>query len=184
MKVSRYLPLILLLLSACQKIDLAEGGEENGSSLTVEQLPIGVGEGSAKRPWTVSQVQLGEMADDAEGWVIGYAVGTTQQTMHNAEFSATTSIISNVLLSADSLCTNPALCLPVELKSDKIRLLCAIPNNRSFFRQCLIVHGRVNTYFRVRGLRSADAAKWLDNFDIQSIDPKPQDWKDTTIIRK
>lgn len=183
MSLKRFVPL-LLLLSACQSIDLAEEGKESGSSPTIEQLPIGVGEGSAQRPWTVAQLLHNEIRNGAEGWLIGYAVGAAYQSLSNADFSASTSYDPNVLLSADSLCITTTRCVPVELTSSKMRQACAIPYNRSHFRQCLMVHGKVSGYFREVGFRSVDAAQWWDGFDIQSIDPLPQDWIDTTVVQK
>lgn len=184
MNTGRYFLLILLTLSACQSIDLSEVGEEGGSSPTIEQLPIGVGEGTAQRPWTVTQLLGNEIQNGLEGWVIGYAVGAAYQTLSSVEFSSGTSYDPNVFLSADSLCMTTARCVPVELTSNKMRQACAIPYNRSHFRQCLMVHGKVSGYFRMVGIRSVDAAQWCDGFDIQLIDPQPEEWQDTTNIRK
>lgn len=171
----------LLFFSSCQSIDVAEEGEEADEPVV---QPVGVGDGTSLRPWTVGQVLSDDVKSGTEGWLIGYVVGAAYQALSNAEFSATTDYEPNVLLSADSLCTTVTRCVPVELTSSKMRQACAIPYNRSHFRHCLMVRGRIGTYFRARGFRSVDVAKWWDGLDLSRLDPHPQQWGDTIVVKR
>ena len=167
--------LTCLLLACCQKADLLNEPPDAGSAADTEQgvAVIGTGKGTRAYPYTVTDISALELSDEAV-WVIGYMVGTARLTMNNATFTADTENQSNILLSADSLCTDAALCIPVELSSAKNKADFSLPANTAHFHQCLLVKGIPAMYLRRKGLQRVSAGLWLDGFDIASV--APSEW--------
>jgi hypothetical protein len=100
--------------------------------------------------------------------------------MSNATFLSESQNQTNILLSSDSLCTDTARCIPVELSSDKWRKALSLPTNTLHFRKCLLVQGIPSRYlYNRKGLRNVSAGLWLDGFDIASV--APQDWNTIEI---
>ncbi|MBQ7527281.1 MAG: hypothetical protein IJT11_06095 [Bacteroidaceae bacterium] len=165
--------LLCLLLAACQKADLTVGpedGEKAGASEEVGSI-IGTGQGSSQCPYTVTDLRSLELPAGDAVWVIGYMVGTAPRAMGNAVFSTDADNQSNILLAADSLCTDPEHCIPVELSSAKNKANFSLPKNTAHFRKCLLLKGIPSTYLYRKGLRSVSAGLWLDGFDISSVEP-------------
>ena len=77
---------LVLLLTSCQQMSLEE--ETGGSSGTSCASPVGFGEGTAERPFTVGDVMKGKAAQSqSQVWVIGYAVGSAYRSLDKATFS-------------------------------------------------------------------------------------------------
>ena len=168
--------LICLLLACCQKVDLTVEPDDDVTADNSEQTAsvIGTGEGTRQCPYTVTDIRATELSAGEAVWVIGYMVGTARLTMNNAVFTADADNQSNILLSSDSLCTDIALCIPVELSSAKNKTNFSLPTNTAHFHQCLLVKGIPSNYLHSKGLRSVSAGLWLDGFDISSV--APQEW--------
>lgn len=176
--------LLAMLLACCQKVDLAAysdspdgiSAEATGEAVNV----VGTGEGSAAYPFTVEDIRSMPLSASSPVWVIGYLVGTAPSSMSNATFLSESLNQTNILLSSDSLCTDTARCIPVELSSDKWRKALSLPTNTLHFRKCLLVQGIPSRYlYNRKGLRSVSAGLWLDGFDIASV--APQDWNTIEI---
>ena len=178
MKLRWYLTVLsLTCLTACQEYDFSEeeGEDEEWS------VPIGTGEGTKVRPFTVSSLLRTAHSSEEECWVIGYVVGATYQTMEMADFSSSTTYTRNILLSNDSLCTDIDACLPVELSSTSLQKKYALPHHPDGFHQCVMLLGTPATYFKKNGLRNIHAGHWLYGFDLRTILPKPEEWQKETI---
>ncbi len=173
--------LTALALVGCQKIDLSEDKKNH----TEENLRItiyGTGKGSMEYPLTVDDVLNDTAAYGSEYvWVMGYVVGSTYRTLNNASFDKNEAYSSNILLSADSLCTNVHDCIPVELSSSKWQESFSIVSAPQGFRQCVLIQGKRATYFNKKGLRKICAGHWLFGFDISSVLSEPQEWTTTVI---
>ena len=175
------LALLCMLLACCQKVDLTTGPDTDGTGEASAQTVtiVGTGEGTMERPYTPSDIRSASLSGDEAVWVIGYLVGSARRTMSAAEFSIEASNESNILLSSDSLCTDTAHCIPVELSSDKWRKSLSLPTNTIHFRRCLLVKGIPSTYLNRKGLRSVSAGLWMDGFDITTV--APQEWEHASI---
>ena len=175
------LTLLCLLLACCQKVDLTADPEGTYADTSAQASAIvGTGEGTAERPYTVTDIRSLSLSGSEAVWVIGYMVGTARTAMSHAVFSDEADNQSNILLSHDSLCTDTARCIPVELSSDKWRKSLSLPANVAHFRKCLLVKGIPSSYLRRKGLRSVSAGLWLDGFDISSV--APEEWEDPIVI--
>lgn len=165
--------LLCLLFAACQKVDLTVEPEDEEKASASEEVGsiIGTGEGSSRCPYTVTDIRSLELSASDAVWVIGYMVGTAPRAMSNAVLSADADNQSNILLAADSLCTDPERCIPVELSSAKNKASFSLPKNTAHFRKCLLLKGIPSTYLYRKGLRSVSAGLWLDGFDISSVAP-------------
>lgn len=173
--------LFCLLFSCCQKIDPTTAPNTGKSDELPQASGIqGTGLGTVAFPYSVADIRKGASAAEGDVWVIGYVVGTAPSSMAAATFLASATNQSNILLSSDSLCTDTARCIPVELTSTKMRQQFALPNNRARFRKCVMLCGTPGVYLRNRrGLRNTSAGLWLDNFDISEV--APQEWGIITL---
>lgn len=169
---------LMLLLACCQKVELTpEPGQDTEEGKPASTADIrGTGLGTQAYPFTPTDIRNG--AKGGEVWVIGYVVGTAPRAMTAATFDASSTNQSNILLSEDSLCTDTARCIPVELSSSKIRQQFALPGNAGHFRHTVMLCGTPSVYLYRRGLRNVSTGLWLDGFDLSSI--APEQWE--TII--
>lgn len=173
--------LLCLMFVCCQKIDLTVDPESGGSTDDTEEPVniVGTGEGSKECPYTVADIRSMSLSSSEAVWVIGYLVGTAPRSMNNATFSVDAENQSNILISYDSLCTDTARCIPIELSSDKWKKNLSLPANTGHFHKCLLVNGTPSRYLNRKGLRSVSAGLWLDDFDIASV--APQEWGTITF---
>lgn len=175
MKIGRYvlLPAVCLLMG-CDMADFSD--EETGGDATAI-VPTGHGKGTQKQPYTPDEL-LGDenLPYDEEVWMMGYVVGSTLTNMENAVFDADEAYEHNILLSSDSLCADAADCVAVELTTSKMRQRFSLVRQPGRFRQFIVVRGTLGTYFSQAGIRKADAAYWIDGFDLSRIAPPPLDW--------
>ena len=177
--------LLCLLIGSCQEVDLTEYSNDSVNSDPAETpietvTVIGTGEGTMERPFTVTDIRSMPISGSESVWVIGYMVGTARTAMSHAEFSADAENQSNILLSSDSLCTDTAHCIPIELSSSKWKKSLSLPTNVAHFHKCLLVKGNLSLYMHRKGLRNVSAGLWLDGFDIASV--APQEWEEPITI--
>lgn len=165
--------LLCLMLACCQKIDLTTtpDGTDNVNSSALATAIVGTGKGTTECPYTVTDIRSLSLPSNEAIWVIGYMVGTARTSMSHAVFSIDAENQSNILLSFDSLCTDTAHCIPIELTTDKWRERFSLPANVIHFRKCLLVKGIPSQYLHRKGLRKVSAGLWLDGFDISSVEP-------------
>lgn len=171
---------LVLLLPSCQQMSLEE--ETGGSSGTSCASPVGFGEGTAERPFTVGDVMKGKAAQSqSQVWVIGYAVGSAYRSLDKATFSPSSASSSSLLLSADSACTQVSRCIPVELGSAKWQNQFALSRQPAGFRQCVMLRGVPSKYYNKNGLRSLSAGRWFLGLDLSCVSRDPQEWEADTI---
>ena len=165
--------LCCLLLACCQKTDLTVKPDGVGAAREATRAVrlVGTGEGTRDCPYTIADFCALELSADEPVWVVGYVVGTAPRSMGNAVFSADADNGSNILLSSDSLCTDIARCIPVELSTAGSKASFSLPANAGHFRKCLLIEGVPSTYLYTKGLRRVSAGLWLDGFDISSVEP-------------
>ena len=136
-------------------------------------LPVVTGEGTMESPFTVTDVQTLQLAADEPVWVVGYMGGTAYRSMGNAEFNAEARNNSNILLAADSLCSDAEKCIPVELNSSKLKSAYSLPSNPQRLHHCLLLRGVPSTYLHRKGLREVSAGLWMNGFDVAKVAPEP-----------
>lgn len=167
-------------LCACQKIDLAEATSDSNNKTDIP-IPTGVGEGTAEKPWTVEQVMNGDVEFSREGWVIGYAIGAAYKTIGNYSLSADHTYVTNIILSNEPVQEEYTIFIPAELPTKAMKEAFALPYNKSKLQKCVMLHGVAGRYFNVNGLRRCDAGRWLEGFNLTTLDPHPEEWTDTLI---
>ena len=171
---------LLVLFAACQKVYFDRG--ETDEDIPENLIFTGTGLGTPEAPFTVDDILNGNMMGEAdECWVIGYVVGATYSAMKNALFKPKTFYDTNILLSTDSVCDDPSLCIPIELTTKAMKEDFSLAANPERFRKCLLIKGWPALYFKVNGLRRVSAGYWLGDFDIKSILNEPEEWKLDTI---
>ena len=172
-KRNSLLLLLCLLFASCQKIDPTVDPENTETADDSEQAVnvVGTGKGTRQFPYTTTDIRTAELSGSEAVWVIGYMVGTAPRSINNAVFSSDAENQSNILISSDSLCTDIALCIPIELSTAKNKSSFSLPMNVQHFRQCLILKGIPSNYLYSKGLRSISAGLWMDGFDISSVAP-------------
>lgn len=159
---------VLLVVASCEQPDMPTAWEDtnNGTEGGITQPPQeemgGTGEGTAKAPYTVADVQdAGTGLYDEYGWVVGYVVGYTVRSMKNAAFTAEGAGQSNILIADRPDETDPENCMPIELKSaDAKRSLSLLQNPEKLGRYVRLC-GTFGRYFYVSGMREVDLYEWL-----------------------
>jgi len=155
-------------------MDISEEGTDEEFEFTI---PTRSGEGTIDAPFTVEQY-LSSDSIPQNCWIIGYAVGSTYRSMSNAVFSIDTLYNTNIILADDTTCENTTLCVPVELKNTSIQERLSLQYQSQHFHDCVMVFGTCGKYFYQLGLRNVTAGYWLEDFDIKTINPSPQEWEE------
>lgn len=170
---------VALSLSACTKYNFDDPkADEHGNDVGTIR-PIASGRGTQLRPLTVDEVMSGVLPESKSAcWVMGYAVGTTRQSMKYASFDAFTDVARNVLLSSDSLCNDVETCIPIELTTKALQQQFSLNAHPEKHRQALVVRGQWGTYFNRLGLRSVSVGYWLPGFDFSSLHATVS-WRET-----
>ena len=166
--------LALCLLGSCEKIDITDPEEETKEHI----VPTSLGLGTQNSPYTVEQIQSGELSQKVS-WFIGYVVGSTYNTMDHCIFEEETTYTSNILLSSNSTCDSIEECIPVELNSSTLKKALSLYYNSDKFRKCLIIKGRFGQYFRTNGIRDIREGYWLPNLDLSTLkNATPAEWQE------
>ena len=173
---------VLLVVASCEQPDMptawedTSSGTEGGITQPPQEEIGGTGEGTAKAPYTVADVQdAGAGLYDEYGWVVGYVVGYTVRSMKNAAFTAEGAGQSNILIADRADETDPEYCMPIELKSaDAKRSLCLLQNPEKLGRYVRLC-GTFGRYFSVSGMREVDLYEWLPTPSVPEEDlPTPE----------
>ena len=133
------------------KIEEGEATEsgDNGNVGTKEE-PLSVGDAIAKGTGTGAWVK---------GFIVGYVDG--KALTDGARFDIVTAepAETNVLIAAAADETDLSKCMPVQLPTGKVRDGVNLKANPGNFRQEVLLHGDIDTYFAVAGLKNTDYAK-------------------------
>lgn len=168
--------LVLFVSASCERAEWDDGTKQGGNGETevndttahsgggtgtgTRPGPTS-GKGSFAEPYTVGEVQA-IMTDSLQCWVSGYVVGFTySNTMKHSTFGTLDAVESNFLLADDSTEQNAAYCIPVELKSTKMKKALSLKDHPGGFRKRVEVFGYLLTYYRVRGLRGVSDYGWM-----------------------
>lgn len=166
----------LCLVTACDVSDFSDEGE--GESGLVAVVPTGHALGTQERPYAPDDLlRGGDLPYDEEVWVMGYVVGSTIENMENALFDVPTDYAHNILISNDPQCDNSAKCVAVELPTDEMQLRFSLAHRPDDLGNFIVIRGTLGVYYSQVGLRQADAAYWIDGFDLIRIAPPRQEWE-------
>ncbi len=164
----------LLGFTGCELEEFSEDVREEDEQL---MFPVGHGKGSQRYPYTVLDLSKLNVYPDTAVCVMGYAVGSTYQTMKNAVFCVPTTYGRNILLSMDSTCMHTEHCLPIELSTTASQNKFSLRDRPERYRQVIVVRGMVANYLGRIGLRKINSGYWLPNFAVDSISPSPAYWE-------
>lgn len=167
----------LCLFAACEKADFDEDTPDD-TPPTAAAPPTSSGLGTQESPLTVEQVLRGDTLPTQPLWLVGYAVGSTYRSMSNARFETVTTYATNLLLASDSLCTDAARCIPVELPTSAMQRELSLSQHPDCHRRCIMVCGTPGRYFSHNGLRNVSAGYWLPGFDLSTIVTAPSEWEE------
>lgn len=175
---------------SCEKVTFPQEEPGDGADVVpeVSVTPDSTGNGTAGAPATVADLMEREAEFMGRScWVAGYIVGYTERTMKNAAFTTEGAVQSNVLLAQTPWTDEADGCVPVELKTDKWKKALSLAHQPENLGRRVAVHGLVNTYFSVTGVRSIDGAVWLsdgeptekpegsENDSLPVSEPEPED---------
>lgn len=174
---------LLPAVFSCERVTFPqedpEGGEE-GVTVVVSD-PDRTGDGTVGAPATVTDLKLREQ--DFLGrtcWVTGYIVGYVERTLKNAAFTADGAVQSNVLLASEPGVEDVDDCVPVELKTEKWKKMLSLAYMPENLGRRVAVHGTVNTYFGVAGVRSVNSVSWVKDVEEEPQDPVEEPTKPDT----
>lgn len=159
--------------TACEKVNFPQdlSDADTGGAGTGEVLDTdSTGMGTASAPAVVEDLKKRET--DFLGrscWVMGYIVGYTERTMKNATFTAEGAVQSNVLLADSPREREPGNCVPVELKTDKWKKQLSLAYKPENLGKKVAVHGLINKYFSVAGVRDMDDFAWVENSEEPDV---------------
>lgn len=167
--------------AGCERVTFPEEEHTGGQTGQPEDTLVidSTGEGSLSSPATVMDVI--EHEEEFMGfscWVTGYIVGYTERTMKNASFTTEGAVQSNILLAQYPWITDVDSCVPVELKTDRWKQSLSLAHSPENLGKRIVVHGLVNTYFSVVGIRSIDDSRWLAVEDFPERPEKPENPED------
>ncbi len=166
-----------IALTGCQLEDLTE---DTAQETEEDELvyPVGHGQGTQLRPYTPDDLLAGKAESGQQVWVMGYAVGSTYRSLSNAIFSVPTTYESNILLANDTLCTDAAQCIAVELSTSTIKEQFALSNQPQRLHQLVVFQGTAGTYFSQAGLRQAATGYWFPDYFPSLSDTGTEEWEE------
>ena len=140
-----------------ENVVVDDGGEEEEEPRRPGLLE---GNGSFLTPYSVQLILENDSIVGTSVWTEGYVVGYTAYSIKNAVFDYVDAGQSNLLL-ADSPTENNWLhCLPVELKSAVIQKAISLRHHPAGYKQKVVLYGKIDTYFSVRGIRGVSDYEW------------------------
>lgn len=142
------------------------------------------GDGSAEAPFNINGIiayynSYYSTTPDTSTyyWVKGYIVGcvATTETVFVAnddtsQFSGTFGSASNILLAASPDCRDYNECITIQLPSGAVRTAINLKDNPGNLGRLVTIHGYIDKYLGLPGLRSADAYNWGEE-GIPGLDP-------------
>lgn len=136
----------------------ADEFEIEGVSIDTGEVPAGNGQEAT--PFNVAQViAKGASVNESDQWVKGYIVGYiptggASTTLPYAVFSADGAIASNLVLGPTADCTDPSLCIPVQLVSGSaIRTAVNLLDNPGNLGKLLTIKGNLIKYCGAPGVK-------------------------------
>lgn len=118
--------------------------------------------GTKEAPLTVEEAIAKGTGSNAwvKGYIIGYVDGTTLEEGATFGISATAAPSqTNVLIASSATVSDRNQCLPIQLPVGKVREGVNLQDNPSNLGQEVLLHGDIDTYFGVPGLKNTDYAK-------------------------
>lgn len=118
--------------------------------------------GTKEAPLTVEEAIAKGTGSNAwvKGYIIGYVDGKTLEEGATFGISATAAPSqTNVLIASSATVSDRNQCLPIQLPVGKVREGVNLQDNPSNLGQEVLLHGDIDTYFGVPGLKNTDYAK-------------------------
>lgn len=141
-------------------------GKTSGSDTPTPPSGDETGEGSESSPYTVAQViakgaDVNETGKWVEGYIVGFIpTGGASTTLPYTEFSATGAIASNLVLAPTADCTDPSLCIPVQLPSgSSVRAAANLLDHPENLGKALTIKGDITKYCGAPGVKSPTECK-------------------------
>lgn len=136
--------------------------------------PVGDGDGTEAKPYTVAQVLAGATGTDvwSEGYIVGWVDGMT--LAEGAKFDATgVTAVSNILIAETADCKEVAKCVPVQLPSGTdARTKLNLKDNPGNLGKKVAVKGSLESYFGAKGIKTVSAYK-LDGQSTPDVPDTP-----------
>ena len=147
------------------KVELIEEGEEEPEEpITGEIL-------------TVSQA-LAAFANNQTGKILikGYIVGAIdgKSISENANFSASVTTNTNIMIAEDADETDIDKCIPVQLPSGNIRNELNLVDNSGHYKKEVILEGSLEKYFGVAGLKSTSKYQFTNTTAIENVETEAE----------
>lgn len=120
------------------------------------------GDGTRENPYTANDViLLGiETSDGNKYWVKDYIVGAIDaDNNYTYEFSAATSVKTNLIISSNASASTESECVPVQLPFGEVRDGLNLPDNSGNFQQEVLLYGTLEAYFRKPSVKNVTYAE-------------------------
>lgn len=115
------------------------------------------GDGSMENPYSVEEA-MKQSNPGTKAYVIGYIVGTANNSMGNiqtSEFTVETNLVIADNPEADV--NNKNIIMPVQLPAGDVRNNWNLKSNIGNYKKKVIIHGSLSAYFSQPGIKSVDA---------------------------
>ena len=122
----------------------------------IPETPTTVGDGTKEKPYTVADVfELKNSTGSTKVWVEGFIVGYIKgKTINDVIFSASDSVMSNILIAASATINDVSLCLPVQLPSGAMREQLNLKTNPTNLGKSVKLYASLEKYFSVTGVKN------------------------------
>ena len=129
------------------------GGNGGDDNPTTPSVPA-EGEGTATSPYNVTAALA--TGSGTGVYVKAYIVGSVNgaSLSSGAIFSATTEVLTNLLIAASADETNVSNCMPVQLPQGDIRTALNLADNVGNYKKEVVLYGNIENYFGVTGLKT------------------------------
>lgn len=146
----------VFLLAACQRIEMPtkDAGTSKGDMQHLEGDTL-----------TVAAFRQAEEGTSVflKGYVVGYIDDTS---ISNATFGIPKEKNNTNMLLADEIEeTEPYACVPVAISTD-LRTELGLFSHPEHYRMPILVYGKVETYFRVNGIKNIVGYQWITNEEM------------------
>ena len=128
--------------------------------------PVAPGDGSKEKPYNVAQVQGGA---SGTAWIAGFIVGyIPDKALAEAKFDLPATSATNILIAASATETDYNKCVPIQLPTGDVRSALNLVDNPSNLGKSVKLHGSLEKYFGVAGLKS------VDDYVLEGGGPTPE----------
>ena len=139
-------------------------------------------DGTKDAPLTVAQLKAHDM-NSAKVWVKGYIVGTVKdggKSYSDAVIGTENASATNLLLADAADCTDPDLCIPVQLPKGDVRTALNLQETPDNLGKLVILHGTADKYFSVAGLKNVAEYDFIETNIIAPVLDADTVWFDLT----